>query len=391
MLELTEAAGLPAVDPGIFKEAYGSLAEYLEPFAAILAVMRTAESIERIAYEFACDCFAENVLYFEARFAPQLHATAELSIEQVLVAVNSGFERATREFNARPQVEDGSLPPAAFGIIVCAMRMWNADMSPYFRDFLRMHPSESPARVSGLASMALITAAVAVRNEHGIPIVALDIAGAEDGFPAHHHTEAYQYASKHFVNKTVHAGEAYGPVSIFEALSGLNSDRIGHGYHLYAEDRVTEQEHARLGMSPKDFVRQLSQYVARNRITLEVCLTSNLQTIPELKGDLGNHPMRRMLQDRLSLVLATDNRTVSHTTLCAEIRKALEAFGMGPKALKDTIIGAFKRSFYPGTYVQKRAYVRRVINYYEECERRFGVVVPGRPDPRDRKTSLGPD
>jgi adenosine deaminase len=122
------------------------------------------------------------------------------------------------------------------------------------------------------------------------------------------------------------------------------------------------------------YVRGLVQYVAENRITLEICLSSNLQTMPLLLGDAANHSFVKMLESRLSVCLCTDNRLVHDTCMVKEMRLAADTFKLTPKQLKDIVIGSFKRSFNPLPYPEKRAYVRKVIDWYEQLEREHGVV-----------------
>jgi adenosine deaminase len=367
----------------VFKAHYASLVEYLQGFQYTTAVMQTEAALERVAYEFAVDNFSEGVHYFEVRFAPQLHASAASGgrdMLTVLKAVAAGCARARDEWNAHAGVgEAGGPPPYEFAIIVCALRMFQGVFSPYYREFCEMHKHESDHRVYGLASMSLITAAVAARREHGVPVVAIDIAGAEAGFPARDHKEAYDWAHKHFLNKTVHAGEAFGPESIFQAITDLHAERIGHGFHLYSADMCDSMQ----GDEAAEFCTNLVEFIASRRITLEVCPTSNLQTMPELKKSLLNHPLKRMMEDRLSLTVNTDNRTVSNCTLTGELRQTVDAFDMSEKQLKDCIIGGFKRSFFPRPYKEKRAYVRRVIDYYERLEQEMNVDrAPPSPAPR---------
>lgn len=133
--------------------------------------MQQPGALERIAYEFAWDCINEGVRYIEPRFAPQLLATAEVDVIGVLQAAAHGLERAKAEFNARPSVQDGSEPPFRFGIICCAMRVFMADVSEYYRAFASLHKDEPPAMVYQLAASALVYAAIAAKKEHNLPIV----------------------------------------------------------------------------------------------------------------------------------------------------------------------------------------------------------------------------
>jgi len=344
----------------VFKEQYRDLVEYLQCFQYTVAVLQTAEALERVAYEFAWDNFNEGVRYFEVRFAPQLHSHRGLPLEEVFSSVERGLARARKEFNAQPAVADGTEPPANYGIIACAMRAFFKGMSEYYDGFLLLHRFSRPKRMYNLASVELVQAMIHVRDTMGIPLVGLDIAGPELGYPPEDHQEAFALAHHNFFKKTVHAGEAYGPESIFQAITDLHADRIGHGFHLFAADRVNDTSIA----DPRAFVERLTEYIADRRITIEVCLTSNMQTMPDL-GDIRNHSLGAMLSRRLSTTLCTDNRTVSRTTVCKEIALAIRTFNPSMADLKDLLIYGFKRSFYPGSYREKREYVRRIIDYYE--------------------------
>ncbi|MFO7654711.1 MAG: adenosine deaminase family protein [Candidatus Krumholzibacteriia bacterium] len=353
----------------VFKERYANLGEYLVGFQYTTAVLRDPEALERVAYELARDNQEEGVRYIEVRFAPQLHVLDGLDVQEVCAAVDHGLSRAAAEFNAGEAVRDGREPAFHYGLIVCAMRMFTGAMSTYFRQLLTVH-SESPhGRVAGLASLELARAAVRVRDESGLPIVAFDLAGQENGYPAIDHVEAYRFAHRHFLNKTVHAGEAYGPESIFQAITALHADRIGHGYHLFSRQLVDRGKVA----DPDAYVTALAEYIADRRTCLEVCITSNLQTNPDLQA-AEQHPFREMLKRKLSVTLCTDNRLISRTSVTREILQAVQAFGLDLRDLKNVVIYGFKRSFFPGTYMEKRSYVRQAADHYEQVER---AALPG--------------
>jgi adenosine deaminase len=352
----------------VFKERYADLVEYLQGFAYTCAVLQNAEALERVSYELAQDCFADGLRYIEVRYAPQLHVHDDFSVADVLRSVARGLTRARDEINRGEAISSGREPRFEFGIIACAMRMFTGGYSDYFRRFTDVHSYTPTDDIYALASLELARAVVALRDREGLPIVAFDLAGAEAGYPAGDHVAAYNFAHKHFMNKTVHAGEAYGPESIFQAITELHADRIGHGCHLFSADMI-QSKHI---PDREEYVRGLAQFIAERRITLEVCLTSNSQTIPEF-ADLGKHPFGKMLEANLSVTLCTDNTLVSNTTVCNEIAIATNHFEIPPRQLKSLIIYGFKRSFFPGTYHQKRAYVRQVIDFYEAIARRHGV------------------
>lgn len=349
----------------VFKESYRDLPDYLHGFAFTCAVLTDEEALERVAYELGQDCLAEGVRYLEVRFAPQLHVRPGLDIAGVLSAVDRGLDRVRREHEASDAVAVRGEPPFRFGLICCAMRMFTAGFGPYFRDLLSVLPNWPVKQVYGTASLSLARAVVDARDRLGLPVVGFDLAGAEAGHPAHDHVDAYAHAHRHFLKKTVHAGEAYGPESIFEAITKLNADRLGHGTHLYAIDQVIDDD-------PSRYVRQLSEYIADRRITVEVCVTSNMQTMPELRR-VEDHPVGRMVLDRLSVTLCTDNRLVSRTTVTDELARVTGAFAFTPAELRNLILHGFKRSFFPGSYKEKRAYVRKVIDYYDGVANKHGL------------------
>ena len=351
----------------VFKERYESLGDYLHGFAYLCAVLQSEVALERAGYELAVDNQQEGVRYLEVRFAPQLHIHEHMNAIMVLKAVNRGLKRAESEFNNRPEVTSGEEPPFHYGIIVCAMRKFTAGFSEYFSNFIHAHRYSPPKRIYREASLELARAAVLARDEYGLPVVGFDLAGEEAGFPAGDHNEAFQYVHKHFMNKTVHAGEAYGPESIFQAVTDLHADRIGHGTYLLSASAISDDSRIE---DPEDYVRRLGEFVADRRITLEVCLTSNLQTNPDMT-DISKHTFRALRDARVSTTLCTDNRTVSNTTVTRELTLAIDKLGLTRRDLKSVLIYGFKRSFFSGSYLDKRRYVRRVIDYYDKIEEKY--------------------
>jgi adenosine deaminase len=330
--------------------------------------MQTGPALERVAYEFAVDNYSEGVRYFEVRFAPQLHAhvLTGLSIEQVVACVNKGLKRAKDEQNAarleRVETWPRHVPPEPrydYGIIVCAMRLFSKEMSRYYAALIAVLPDLEYDRVAALASETLVMVAKKCRDELKIPVVGIDIAGAEAGYKASIHKDAFDLAHGCFLNKTVHAGEGYGPESIFQAVRDLHAERIGHGFHLFSEHLVEGEENV---ADSAGYVKRLTKFICDRRINIEVCLSSNLGTMPNLK--LEDHAFAKMLTEGVSVTLNTDNRLVSNTTVTNEIKKAVDTFAVTPSTLKCIIVTGFKRSFFPGAYAERREYVRSVIAYY---------------------------
>ena len=373
LIELARAANIPLpseTEEGlkelVFKEKYEDLPDYLRGFGLTCAVLQTPENLERVAYELAQDNIAENVRYIEVRYAPQLHIRPGFTMEEVVESVNRGLERAQREHNDTPAVRDGADVPFHYGIITCAMRFFNRHMSAYYAQLFDVMPCAPHKEVMAIASLEMARAAAILAHQKGIPVVGFDLAGAEAGFPAIDHKNAYQYAHVHFLKKTVHAGEAYGPESIFQAITECHADRLGHGTFLFAADKVKDPT----VKDPAYYVSCLVDYIASRRITLEVCPTSNLQTIPAI-ASVTDHPLRKMLDANLSVSICTDNRLMSRTSVTRELEIVCSSLSVTPGQLRNIILAGFKGSFFPGPYKEKRALVRQVSQRYDALEQQY--------------------
>jgi adenosine deaminase len=299
-----------------------SLEEYLLPFDIICAVLQSKATLARAAYELAMDCAAENVMYLEVRFAPQRHIHPDLTGLEVLQAVDEGLGRAERETGGR----------IVTAILVCAMRNYHESIGHFHRQAREAFPNATDTELSNLCSLSAARLA-AQAKQHGVErIVGFDLAGAESGFPPGHHRDAFHHCIDSFLNITVHAGEGYGPASIQEAVTYLNAQRIGHG------TRILE---GGLG---------LARYLRDRRVTVEVCLTSNLQTkaIPSL----DKHPFRAFLNEEVRAPLCTDNRLVSGIDLTNEYSLAWDQFRLTPREIRKTVLYGFKAAFAP--YQQRR-------------------------------------
>lgn len=355
----------------VFKESYQNLGEYLHGFQYTCAVLRDMENLEQAAYDLAQDNLAEGVVYIEVRFAPQLmmDPTRGIDFDTVMHAVNRGLARAQAEYNGQAEVRSGQRPPFNYGIINCAMRMFGKKgFSPYYTQLFQMLRDHEPKDVIKAAAMEMIRASVRLRDEEGLPIVGLDIAGQEMGYPAHEFKEVYEYAHQNFMLKTVHAGEAYGAESIFEALTLCYADRLGHGYSLFSpeliqDERITDKH---------EYACRLASFIADRRIAIEVCMTSNLQTNPTI-GSAQNHNFKHMYNNRIATVICTDNRLVSRTTVTQEYELALSAVDVPLKRLKDMVAYGFKKNFFAGDYIAKRAYAKQVLQYFDKVAAEHGV------------------
>ena len=276
-----------------------SLADYLRIFDITLAVMQERDALYRVAYELAEDAAAENVRHLEVRYSPILHRRKRLAMEDIVEAVNSGLFDAGKRLNV------------STGVIICGIR----SMNPRY-------------------SVALAELAVAYK---GRGVLAFDLAGQEKDYPAKAHRRAFGIVLRENVNSTVHAGEAFGPASIAQALHYCGAHRIGHGTRL-REDQ------------------DLMRYVNDHRIPLEVCLSSNVQT--RTVRSIREHPFHFYFKQGLRVTLNTDSRLISATTVSDEIALAARAFRLSPYEVKRIVINGFKSAFLP--YAQKARLLRDV-------------------------------
>lgn len=379
MLEMAKTADvqLPGKTPEelkakVFKDKYENLGEYLQGFQYSCAILREPENMERAAYELAWDNINENVCYIEVRFAPQLLMDLDrgIGMEEVLQRVNKGLERAMKEYNSSDAVAKEQKPEFHYGIICCAMRMFGKKgFSPYYTELFESMKYLEGDQVISLAALELARASVKLRDDAGLPIVGIDLAGEEEGYPAQNFRDAYEYAHKNFMHKTVHAGEAYGAESIFQAITECRADRLGHGYSLFMPDLIKDPSIK----NKSAYIQHLASFIADRRTTIEVCLTSNLQTNPMIK-DISSHKFKDMLENRIATTLCTDNRLVSNTTVTNEYRLATETFDIPMKRLKDIVAYGFKKSFYPGSYVEKRAYAKKNMQYFDKVAKKHGLL-----------------
>ena len=276
-----------------------NLEDYLKAFPVVNSVLQTPESLERVTYELAEDVVKENVRLLEIRFSPVLHTKNGLSLENVLTNVLKGKERAENEFNIR------------IGIIISSIRS-----------------------ISPEVSMELAELTVNYKNRG---VVGFDLAGPEENFPAKDHKEAFFHIINHNINTTVHAGEAYGAESIHQAIHYTRANRIGHGTRL-REDQ------------------DLLRYVLDHRITLEMCVTCNVQT--QCVKSYEDHPIKDYLDAGIRVTVNTDNRLISNTTLTEEYIKVANLYQLTFSELRHLIMNGFKAGFLP--YQERKALLESV-------------------------------
>ncbi|MBD2758971.1 adenosine deaminase [Yimella sp. cx-573] len=281
----------------------GSLVRYLETFAQTVGVMQTSDAIFRVASECAQDLAADGVVYAEVRYAPEQHLEQGLTLEQVIEAVNAGFRDG--EERAR---EAGH--PIRVRALLTAMR----------------HAAKS----RDIAELA-----VHYRDQE---VAGFDIAGAEAGYPPTRHLDAFEYLRRENAHFTIHAGEAFGLPSIWEAIQWCGAERLGHGVRI-----VDDIDLDAAGDAPT--LGRLASFVRDRRIPLEMCPTSNIQT--GAADSVAAHPITMLKDLRFRVTLNTDNRLMSDTSMSWEMQQLVDEADWDLDDLRWVTINAMKSAFLP--------------------------------------------
>jgi adenosine deaminase len=269
---------------------------YLETFAHTVGVMQTREALIRVARECAEDLAADGIVYAEVRFAPEQHLERGLTLDDVVEAVQEGFRLGSEGRTIR------------IGTLLTAMRT---------------------------AARSLEIADLAVRwRDRGV--VGFDIAGAEAGYPPTRHLDAFEHVRRESFHLTIHAGEAFGVPSIWEALQLCGAERLGHGVRI-VDDIETDGGEPRLG--------RVAHLVRDRRVPLELCPTSNVHS--GAAKSIEEHPIGLLMDLRFRVTVNTDNRLMSATTLSQEFAQLVEAFGIGWTEIRRLTVNAMKSSFIP--------------------------------------------
>ncbi|MCX8527871.1 MAG: adenosine deaminase [Candidatus Nanopelagicales bacterium] len=311
IIDLAEQTGyglLPSTQPDELAEWFvtaassGSLELYLQTFAHTVAVMQTSEAIRRVARECAVDLAADGVVYAEVRFAPELHCEHGMDLHAVVDETLAGFAEGQAESAAGGR-------PIRIGVLLTAIR--------------------SAAKSSQIAKLAV------EYRDRGV--VGFDIAGAEAGFPPTRHLDAFEYLRRENAHFTIHAGEAFGLPSIWEAIQWCGADRLGHGVRIVDDITAGADGHPVLG--------RLAAYVRDTRIPLEMCPSSNVQT--GAAASIAEHPIGMLRRLGFRVTINTDNRLMSGTSMSREMDLLSNAFGYGLNDLQWFTVNAMKSSFIP--------------------------------------------
>ena len=309
VIELADEIGyraLPETDPDALAAAFlaashsGSLERYLETFGHTVAVMQNAAALKRVAAECAEDLADDGCVYAEVRFAPELHTEQGLEHHAIVEAVLEGFRIGTERAAARGR-------HVRIGCLLTAMR--------------------HAARSREIAELAI--------RYRDAGVVGFDIAGAEAGFPPTRHLDAFEYLRQQNAHFTIHAGEAFGLPSIWEALQWCGADRLGHGVRIADDVVASEDGEVKLG--------RLAAYVRDKRIPLEMCPTSNVHT--GAARSLAEHPIGLLAKLRFRVTVNTDNRLMSGVSLSGELAGLVETFGYGWADLQWFAVNAMKSAF----------------------------------------------
>lgn len=333
VIELAGQAGykkLPTNDPKELAQWFhrgankGNLVEYLQGFEFTGAVMQTKEALQRVAYEMMEDMKNDGVCYVETRFAPVFHTQNGLYYDDIVSSVLEGLQKGKEDFGV------------GYGLILCGMRNMTNNLE--------------------IAELAI--------NFRNQGVVGFDLAGEEGGYPPKKHLEAFQFIQRANHNITIHAGEAFGKESIWQALQWCNAHRIGHATRLM-EDIILDNNKkvVRLG--------ELAQYILDKRIPLEICLLSNVHTGAIDK--LENHPFGYLFREKFRVTLNTDDRLMSDTTMTKEFMTAIEYFQINFDDIEKITINAMKSAFIP---------------YKERLEYIYNIIKPGYQTMREKLLSL---
>jgi adenosine deaminase len=313
---------LPTKDPeklaDWFQESCnsGSLVRYLETFDHTIAVMQRREDLIRVARECVLDLARDGVVYAEVRGAPELFTTQGLSIDKVVDATLEGYRQGMAEAaNEGNKIRVES--------ILCALR--------------QNHRDRETAR------------AVVKYRDKGV--VGFDIAGPEDGFPPTNQLQTFEYLRRENAHFTIHAGEAYGLPSIWEAIQYCGAERLGHGVRIIDDIDFS---------TPEPRIGRLAAYIRDRRIPLEICPTSNLQT--GIAQTIKEHPIGKLSHLRFRVTVNTDNRLMSRTSMSNELYQLVDAFGWTFADLQRVTVNAMKSAFIP---------------FEERLEIIEGIVKPG--------------
>jgi adenosine deaminase len=309
VIELADAAGyraLPTTDTDELGQWFrtaadsGSLVRYLETFAHTCAVLQDEAALARVAAECVLDLADDGVVYAEVRYAPELHVERGLSLDAVVQAVQDGFREGERQAAAAGR-------RIRIGTLLCALRQ-NA------------------------RSMEIAELAVRYRD---VGVVGFDIAGPEAGYPPTRNLDAFEYLRQQNAHFTIHAGEAFGLPSIWEAIQHCGAERLGHGVRIMDDIKVGQDGSVQLG--------RLASYVRDRRIPLEMCPTSNLQT--GAATSIAEHPIGLLTRLRFRVTVNTDNRLMSHCSVTSELAALVDNFGYGWRDIQWFTVNAMKSAF----------------------------------------------
>jgi adenosine deaminase len=265
-----------------------NLVDFLLRPPRIVALMQDRHGIEVIVDDLFGQLARDGVVYAEVRFAPYLHTDGGLAPVEVVEIVTAAVERAIAASGVEAR------------LILCTLRHYDAATS--------------------LATAEL------VQRFAGSPVVALDIAGDEAGYPLDAHEAAFRYAEEHGLRRTAHAGEAAGPASVWETLRRLRPERIGHGARSIEDPALVD-------------------HLVQTGIHLEVCPSSNVQT--DLCDTYADHPIDRLYRRGVSLGVNTDGRAITDIDLEREYARLTETFGWTDAHLRRCNRAALEAAFAP--------------------------------------------
>jgi len=263
-----------------------SLADFLTRAPRGFQLMQSEEALRLVVEDLFEQLASDGVVYAEIRFAPLLHAERGMRPDAIVAAVDRATESCIRSTGIEAR------------LILCTLRHFSA--------------------TQGLETARL------VERFQGSRVAALDLAGDEKGFAIDAHVPAFRHAIEHELSRTAHAGEASGAESVWETLREFQPSRIGHGVRSVEDPSLLE-------------------YLRANKIHLEICPSSNVQTCAV--ASYAEHPVNSLYRSGVPLGINTDARTITNISLTEEYRRLQHQFSWGNPEFLACNLEALRAAF----------------------------------------------
>jgi adenosine deaminase len=269
-------------------EKFTDLADFFRRAPKGTALMQTEEQLRLVTFDVFEQLQRDNVVYAEILLVPYMHTGRGLTVEQIVEIVDDAVAKVGEKTGIEAR------------LVLSTLRHYSTQQS--------------------LATVKL------VERFRGRHVGGIDLGAYEAGYPIYAHIPAFQYAAQQGIPRTVHAGEARGPDSVWECLKSLRPARIGHGVRSIEDPALVE-------------------HLKRERVHLEVCPTSNIQI--DLFDTYAHHPINTFYEQGLSVGVNTDTRMIANVTLTQEYEKLHRAFGWDERHFLRCNLDALAAAFLP--------------------------------------------